>query len=440
VSVPTRAELHAEVDRQLRDRYPDAPERLDPDDPSQSELVAAWLELRDDIVNVWTNDVFFRHFPEARKLNPDDPGDALLIEYWLDIRDLIRDDTPSRYNWQGDSPPADAQAPPPRLVDIHNLGGGGRFVLDFETDPGVDAAAAYVFPNGTPPGVVFSVYGHHQVLIAHVTVESLSSMPDWLEQAFTQATAVVEDVQPQRDPAAPAPPANQGKPHPEIDIDTPEELHSWLERAAHGAHELGDVAHIAELLAAAAENIAYTRAVAAVGVDATEGVAFGGAGVAEVAQYGRVAAIAEVLGVVAEVLSALGDIALVIWVGYQVIEAFKAEKEDEKRFGYIYGVMWEALGEADHIRVYSAPGITYSEAELQEAFVEGVAEGRAKGRELAIKNGIKLWVASVAVESGLGEWAAAHQVITDIYDRATGRNSKYQLEWPAPMEFSGFFP
>jgi hypothetical protein len=49
---------------------------------------------------------------------------------------------------------------------------------------------------------------------------------------------------------------------------------------------------------------------------------------------------------------------VIIWVGYQLIEEFKAEKEDEKRFGYLYGVMWQALDESDHIRVYEDPSIT----------------------------------------------------------------------------------
>ena len=60
------------------------------------------------------------------------------------------------------------------------------------------------------------------------------------------------------------------------------------------------------------ENIAYARAVAEVGVDAAEGTALGGAGVAEVMQFHRAAAIAEVLGVVADVLSTIGDVAFIV--------------------------------------------------------------------------------------------------------------------------------
>jgi len=234
-------------------------------------------------------------------------------------------------------------------------------------------------------------------------------------------------------------PAPTGKPYPEIDIDTPEELHSWLEKAAHGGAEIGHVAELIESLTMTTENIAYTRAVAAVGVDAVEGLAWGGAGVAEVVQFHRVAAVAEVIGVVSKIAVVAGDVLLVIWVGYQVIEAFKAEKESEKRYGFLYGVMWEALGESDHIRTYSAPGITYSEEELRDAFVAGVAEGRAKGAELEVKNAIKVWVAAVAVGEDVDKWAAETRVLTALYDKAFDTESRFPQGWPTPFEFKGFF-
>jgi hypothetical protein len=103
MALPTRDQLHDEVDRVFRELFPTAPERLDPDDPNQSDLVAAWLEQRDITVNEWTNAVFFEFFPDAGKLDPDNPGDAELIEYWLDIRDQIRDDAPPKYDWSGSS-------------------------------------------------------------------------------------------------------------------------------------------------------------------------------------------------------------------------------------------------------------------------------------------------------------------------------------------------
>ena len=452
-TLPTRQQLNAEVDLMFREFFPDAPKQLNPNDPKQADLVDTWLGVRDGILNQWTDKVFFSFFPNApKRLDPNNTDDAQLIEFWGDIRHQIRDGPPGKYHWGPQtSKPAPttrrprtpgktttpAAAPPPlRVVDIHNYG-RGRFALDFETEPTVKAAAAKVFPDGMPPGVTISLYGPKQILFEHITMDSLKSMPSWLASAFSQAAQGIEDDPMQRAAPKQEPARQHGKPHPEIDIDTPEALHSWLESAAHKGHEIGAVAELVELLTKIGENIAYNRLVAQVGVDAAEGVAWAGAGLSKVAQFHRVAAIAEVIGVISKVLSVFGDVALIIWVAYQLIEAFKAEKEGELRFGYLYGVMWEALGESDHVRVYKNPGITYSAEELREAFVDGVAKGRKKGKELEIGNSIKLWVAAEAVHSGLGVWAAAHTVITEIYNKGQRHKSKWQLDWPTPFPYTG---
>jgi len=436
MTVPTRTELNTEVDREFFEQHPEAPAKLDPKDPSQADLVAAWLALRDTVVNEWTNKVFFEHFPAAGKLDPNDPGDQQLIEYWLDIRNQIRDDAKPRYNWDASATPDDA---PLKVVDIHNQG-GARFVVDFETDPSLEAARAFMFPSGVPDPVVVSSFGPNQILLEHLTTEALQQMPDWLANGFLQASQGLDPVpEPGGTPArAPAgAPAATGKPYPEIDIDTPEKLQSWIETTAHKGSEIGHVAELVETMTKITENIAYTRAVAAVGVDAAEGLAWGGAGVAEVVQLHRAAAIAEVAGVAAEVLSVVGDVLLVIWVGYQVIEAFKEEKEDQRKYGYLYGVLWEALDEPDHIRTYTAPGITYSEDELRDAFVEGVAEGRAKGADLEVKNPIKVWVAAVEVGEGIDEWAAKTTVLTALFDKAFDHESRFPQQWPTPFDYIG---
>jgi hypothetical protein len=51
MTLPTRDQLNAEVDRLFFIDHPDAPQRLDPDDPSQAGLVQAWIEIRDRILN-----------------------------------------------------------------------------------------------------------------------------------------------------------------------------------------------------------------------------------------------------------------------------------------------------------------------------------------------------------------------------------------------------
>jgi hypothetical protein len=448
-TLPSRQQLNAEVDRVFREFFPNSPRQLDPDDPKQADLVDSWLGVRDGILDEWTDRVFFSFFPKApRRLDPNNPDDAQLIDFWTDMRQQIRDGVPGRYHWgpqapasasgrpqtSGTTAPAAGPAPPLRIRDIYNFG-NHRFALDFDTDPGVEAAAALVFPKGTPRGVIVSAYGPHVILFEHITSDSLQSMPAWLSRAFIQASQGIDNT-PEQPSAARQPARPHGKPHPEIDIDTPEGLKKWAELSLHVLHAAGDVSELLVDMAKIAENIAYTRAVAEVGVGAVEGVEWGGAGVAEVMKFHRVAAIAEVVEVIAGVLSVVGDIALIIWVGYQLIEAIKAEKENEREFGYLYGLMWQALDEPDHIRAYDEPGITYNAEELREAFVEGVAEGRKKGQETELRNAIQLWVASSALESGLGVWATAHTVITEIYSRKA--KTRGELEWPTPLPYTQF--
>jgi hypothetical protein len=443
--LPTRQQLNAEVDRMFREFFPDAPKQLDPNDPKQADLVETWLGVRDAILDQWTDRVFFSFFPNApKKLDPNRPEDAQLIDFWTDIRQQIRDGMPGRYHWGPQAPAPTprrprtprittappAPAPPLRIRDIHHFG-RGRFALDFDTDPGVAAAAAFVFPRGIPHGVTVSVYGPRQILFEHITLDSLTSMPDWLSTAFSQAGQGYEDDPKQR-PAA-RPPV-RGKPHPEIDIDTPEELHTWVEEVLHGVHVVGAVAELIEYLTLIGENIAYTRAVATVGAAVVEATEWGGAGALKVTKLHHAGRIA---GVIVKGAIAAGHIALIFWVGYKLIGAFESEKEGPRRLGYLYGVMWQALDEPDHIPVFDTPGMTYSAEELREAFVEGVAEGRKKGQETKIREGIKLWVASLAVESGLGEWAAAHIVITELSSKSQKRKPRYQLQWPTPFPYIG---
>jgi hypothetical protein len=449
-TLPTRKQLNAEVDRMFREFLPDAPKKLDPKDPKQADLVDTWLGIRDGILDQWTDKVFFSFFPNApKKLDPSKSDDAQLIKFWSDIRHQIRDGPPGRYQWESKartsrpqhprtpSPTATpAPAPPLRIVDVHHYG-NARVALDFNTDATVEAAAAQVFPKGTPKGVTLSVYGPHRILLEHVSAESLKSMPDWLAKAFMQATQGIEnDPQSEtlkQDPAG----AGHGKPHPEIDIDTPEELESWLEKTAHIAHVVGDYAELAEYLTKIGENIYYNRLVAQVGVDAADRATWAGANLSKVVRFHRFTRFAEVFGWLTKALSIVGDIGLIIWVGYQLITAFMDEKQDEVGFGYLYGVMWEALDEPDHIRVYKNDGMTYSAKELREAFVEGVGQGRNGGKDPKLRKAINTWIMVEMVQSGIDVWAAETTLITEQYNTHQRSKGRYPLGWPTPIPYSG---
>src|SRR5205823_588831 len=78
MSLPTRDELNQFVDDEFREQHPAAPERLDPNDPSHAQYIAAWAAIRDKKVTDWTDDVFASFFPDAGRLDQNDPRDSAL--------------------------------------------------------------------------------------------------------------------------------------------------------------------------------------------------------------------------------------------------------------------------------------------------------------------------------------------------------------------------
>ena len=109
MALRTHEELNAEVDRVFRDWFPDAPERLDPDDAEQATMVQEWARLRDDTLNIWTNEAFYEFFPEiaqGTKIDPSNPEHAGYADYWNDIYHQIKTGDSGQYDWS--SPPAAA--------------------------------------------------------------------------------------------------------------------------------------------------------------------------------------------------------------------------------------------------------------------------------------------------------------------------------------------
>ena len=111
MTLPTREQLIAEVDKAFFDQHHDAPKRLDPDDPGQAHFVAAWNQLFTEHVNHWTDQVFYQFYANApRPLDPHNPEHATLVEFWTDIRDTIHHGTVQKYDWNGTPPTADTGA------------------------------------------------------------------------------------------------------------------------------------------------------------------------------------------------------------------------------------------------------------------------------------------------------------------------------------------
>ena len=106
MAIPTKAQLFEEVDRRFAADHPDAPQRLDPDDPNQQQWVQDWVQIREQILNEWTDYVFFEFFPDGHTLDPSNPDDAVLIEYWKDIQHQINTGEAGRWPWNSDPAPA----------------------------------------------------------------------------------------------------------------------------------------------------------------------------------------------------------------------------------------------------------------------------------------------------------------------------------------------
>lgn len=165
-TIPTQAQLHEEVDRVFRDQYPDAPERLDPDDPDQADLVRAWLEIRDEIVNRWTDDVYHEAYPDGPSpIDPQDQSQSPYVDYWLDIRDQIRDDAPAKYDHT-----APANAAPVSLLNVTSDPSDlGAILLNFDGAVNPDAIGPWLWPDGIPDGVTVEAAGSATVRLRGLT-------------------------------------------------------------------------------------------------------------------------------------------------------------------------------------------------------------------------------------------------------------------------------
>jgi len=109
----------------------------------------------------------------------------------------------------------------------------------------------------------------------------------------------------------------------------------------------------------------------------------------------------------------------------------------EEQQGFVYGVMWEAMNERDHLpRI--APGMTYTAEEHEEAFVSGVARGREKARDPKVRNRIIIAVAIKSQQTGFGDLWAGQQVLSEIWranrEHTPGDGDDDLLDWGQPPD------
>ena len=99
MALPTREELLSHVELRFYELAPDAPIRLDPNDPSHQVMIRQWHQAHHEVLSKLTDQAFFGYYPQApARLDPADPEHATYIEYWKDIAEQI-DGRPGRYDW-----------------------------------------------------------------------------------------------------------------------------------------------------------------------------------------------------------------------------------------------------------------------------------------------------------------------------------------------------
>jgi hypothetical protein len=174
MAIPTQAQLYEEVDRRFAAEHPDAPTRLDPDDPNQQQWVHQWLHIRDETANEWTNHVFFENFPYAGKLDPGNPADADMINYWNDIHHQMTTGEQGHFNWDGPPP-----LQPLVITSVENHPTGAGFIIRFNrTLQDLTEAEQFLFHQDHPP--VGGTLGFEDGASVHLelTLDALRSLPD----------------------------------------------------------------------------------------------------------------------------------------------------------------------------------------------------------------------------------------------------------------------
>jgi hypothetical protein len=191
MTIPTQAQLYEEVDRRFAAEYPNAPTRLDPDDPDQAPYVMEWLRIRDELSIQWTDYVFAEFYPNAGKLDPSNPEHSTLIEYWTDIRHQICNNEGGRWSWDGQPAPVEE---PLRVLAVERDDTHGGFVLVFSHPTTVDQAGDFLWPgrNALPVGVTVERRGDMAVHV-RLTIESLQTMREEVAREITEAGILTAD-------------------------------------------------------------------------------------------------------------------------------------------------------------------------------------------------------------------------------------------------------
>jgi hypothetical protein len=393
------------------------------------------------------------HYRVGERLRKDRPEDAPHIREWLTIRDEVRAERQGKGHPSNEPKHAAASPlPAPGLESVQNEG-SGRWLLRFQGYTEVGAVAGYLWPRGAPEGVeitptvvVTEPVQMGEFELTHVTQNAIMSMEPWIGKRFVEEGLFYELPPSTTEPAART--GTHGPPYPDIDIENESQLEKWIEKQLEIIHWTAHVYEIVGYATHAIKNIAYGRAVAKFGVDAVEGVGEVAAEAAEVEALENATILAETIESISAVAGPIGGIALIVWVGIQVITAFRAEKKEAAKLGVAYGTMWASLREPQHIPKFG-PGLNYSAEELREAFMEGVKEGQDKvelfvgglddpAKDVGSK--IRHYVFLSVIKGGGDVWAVASELLWDMMNNAQeGPRKPYSfLGWPTPNDIDPF--
>jgi hypothetical protein len=314
---------------------------------------------------------------------------------------------------------SDTTMPAPLVAIEHS---GSAWNLTFEGFTEASAVGGFLWPDGVPAGVhilplvvVEEPTQMGQFEFTGLTIDALQSMEPSIAERIEQESVMTADP-PDTDDSSSAtkPGAPAGDPPgtaPRVDVKMDESalaeyVHSQLEATSY----IGDATEIAATFAA-------------------EG---------------------SVLASVAEILGPAGMVADTVIILWTVARAFGTGTRLQEQEGFCYGVMWETFGLPNGEKEFVLTLAGDSADDLRQAFLDGVAQGREKARDVKIHNAIMLAVAyymaaGPASDAGIlikttynsGDHLGAGQelVLNDLWKkiRETGFTRTW-LTWPKPED------
>lgn len=301
---------------------------------------------------------------------------------------------------------SDTRRPGPGLVQIKHY--TDSWGLTFEGYTDANAVGAYLWPNGIPDGVQITVVSVVQgpvqtgeFKLTNLSIDAVQSMDPSIANWFEQELQGFDDPPEAPDVSCSAP-SGQGDSS-TLDVKMDEnQLAEWVHSQLEATHVIGDVSEI----------------------------------------VGQFAAEDTVLASVAEILGPAGTIASTIIVLWATIHAFGTGTRLEEQEGFCYGVMWETFGLPNGQKKF-IPWAGDSADDLQQAFFDGVDQGREKAKDAKVHNAVMMKVAYyMASNTDLkklpceGQLSSAQQdVINELWKakRETDLASDW-LAWPNPSD------